>query len=1018
MRKSILFSCGLPFSKTVLIIMFFLGMAAFSSAQVRTISGTVTTSDTKETLPGASVVVKGTTTAAMTDINGKFSIGIPQGQATLVVSYVGYVTKEVGVGLEDIIDVVLDPKKEMLDEVVVIGYGTVKKSDLTGSVGSVKSDDLVKITASNPMQSIQGKVTGVQVTSISGAPGDNPVVRIRGVGTFNNSSPIYVVDGVILDDISFLNSADIQSMEVLKDASATAIYGSRGANGVVMVTTKRGSKDQAKTVFSLNGEYGMQRVAHKIDLLNGKEFATIYNEIQPGHFNNIDMVPNTDWQNEVYKIAPVQNYQLSASGATKNVQYYLGIGYFNQKGIIDKSSYERVNVTFNNTFNLTSFLDIGTNVSVAPFSQQIAPDVTYAVYRAQPVLVPYYPDGSFAVVYNVGNPLADLAYSNNYRKGIRGVGSIYAQAYFLKGFTLKTSFGVDGQYNKATNFTPAFTVYNPDGTASQQQNVLSDLTKADNDIFTWLWENTLSYKKDIKKNSFDGVVGYTMQRTKSENMTIVGNNVIRNGENFWYISPSYIIDPANNVNTVNQIVNDVDVNNYYSMISFLFRVNYSFDKRYILTATFRRDGSSKFAKSNRFSNFPSFAAGWNISQEDFMKNIRAISKLKLRASWGKIGNEKIAYYDRYGRVDANIIAILGQNAAPYPGASYDVSGNPNLKWEVSTQTDAGLEAGFFENRLTGEFDYYNRRTDSILIPLSTPGYFGNGEGAKVRFNAASMVNRGFEFNVGWQSEVKDFKYQVRILGSTVHNEVLSIGGNSGVDSVLADGSIGNGQRVTHSQKGLPIGAFYGYKTNGIFQNQAELDAYPHDAQAGIGDLRFVDVNGDGKIDGNDRTYIGSPVPTFIYGFSCDLGYKGFDFSLNIQGQTGNKIFNAKEMVRPDPYNFEQHVWNRWTGEGTSNTEPKPSFGGYNYSVSDKFIYDGSFLRIRNVILGYTIPVKWSDAMSMQKLRVYFKVDNLYTFTKFTGYTPEIGSSSVTSNGIDNGIYPISSVYSFGVNISF
>jgi TonB-linked SusC/RagA family outer membrane protein len=1018
MQNSTLSLRGLSFLKTVFLILFFTGMASFSFAQVRTIKGTVSTSDTEETLPGASVVVKETTTGTVTDLDGKYSLEVPQGQVILVVSFVGYETKEVEVGLQAVVDVLLDPKKETLDEVVVIGYGTVRKSDLTGSVGSIKSDELVKITSSNPMQSLQGRVTGVQVSSLSGAPGNNPTVRIRGVGTFNNTSPIYVVDGVILDDISFLNSADILSMEVLKDASATAIYGSRGANGVIMVTTKSGKKDQEKTVFSINGEYGLQRVARKIDLLNGKEFATIANEIKTGSYNNVDLVPNTDWQDEVFKIAPVQNYQLSASGATKNVQYYLGLGYFNQQGIIDKSSYERVTLKFNNIFNLTSFLNVGTNISLAPFSQQIAPDVTYAVYRAQPVLEPYYPDGSFGVVYNVGNPLADLANSNNFRKGIRGVGNIYAEVNFLKSFTFKTSYGVDGGYYKAVNFTPAFTVYNPDGTASQQQNVLSDLTKASSDVFTWLWENTLSYKKEIKKHSFDGVAGYTMQRTTSEEIRVTGNNLIRNGENFWYINPSYIIDPANNVNTVNQIYNDVDPNQYYSMISFLFRVNYSFDKKYILTATFRRDGSSKFSKANRFSNFPSFAAGWNISQENFMKNIDLISKLKLRASWGKIGNEKISYYDRYSRIQSNMIVIFGIDGAPNPAASYGVSGNPDLKWEVSTQTDVGLEIGLLDDRLTGEFDYYNRHTDDILVALSTPGYYGNGEGSKVRFNAASMVNRGFEFNVGWRSKVNEFEYGIRVLGSTIHNEVLSIGGNSGVDSVLNDGTIGNGQRVTQSSFGYPIGAFYGYKTDGIFQTQAELDAYPHDSQAGVGDLRFVDVNGDGVINGNDRAYIGSPIPKFIFGFNVDLQYKGFDFSLNIQGQTGNKIFNSKEMVRPDPYNFEAHVMDRWTGPGTSDTEPRPSFGGYNYSVSDKFIYDGSFLRIRNVILGYTFPSNWSDAVYMQKLRVYFKVDNLYTFTKYTGYTPEIGSSSVLSNGIDSGIYPISAIYSFGFNITF
>lgn len=995
-----------------------LGLASFG--QVRTITGTVATSDTKETLPGASIVVKGTTTGTVTDIDGKYSLEIPAGQVLLEVSFVGYDSKEIEAGNMAVIDVLLDPRKEMLDEVVVIGYGTVRKSDLTGSVASVKAADITKITASNPVQSLQGRVSGVQVTSTSGTPGESPVVRVRGVGTFNNTSPIYVVDGVILDDISFLNSSDIASMEVLKDASATAIYGSRGANGVIMVTTKSGQGNLDKPVFSFTGEAGIQTISHKIDLLNGKEFATISNEIKTGSFNNVDLVPNTDWQDEVFGIAPIQNYQLSVSGASKTMQYYLGVGYFNQKGIIDKSSYEKITTKFNSTYFLTDWFKLGTNISITPFDQQLAPNVTYSVYRAQPVLVPYYEDGSYGVVYNVGNPFADLANSNNYRKGVRGVGNMYAEMKIHKDFTFKSSFGVDGEYVKATNFTPAFTVYNPDGTASQQQNVISDLAKVNSDNMTWLWENTLDYRKEIGKHTINVLGGYTMQNTTSEMFSLTGANIIRDSENFWYINPAYVDDPANDVNTVNLLKNEVDANLYYSMISYLFRANYSFNNKYIFTATFRRDGSSKFSTENRYSNFPSFAAGWNISQESFMEKVDFFSKLKLRASWGQIGNEKIPYYDRFSLVQSNIVAVFGSNSATNPAASYGVLGNPDLKWEVTSQTDIGVEAGMLNDRLTAEFDFYNRVTDDILVSLSTPGYYGNGEGAKVRYNAAKVLNRGFEYNLTWRSQANDFKYNITVLGSTIHNEVLEIGGNSGVDSVLIGGELGNGIPVTRTKVGLPIGSFYGYVTDGVFQTQEEIDNYPVFTQEELqpGDLKFVDINGDGIINQLDRTYIGSPIPKFIFGLNLGLEYKGLDFSLNIQGQTGNKIFNGKEVVRPDPYNFEAHVYDRWTGPGTSDEEPRPSFGGYNYTPSDKYIYDGSFVRFRNLIIGYTLPVDWSSKLYMQKLRVYIKADNLYTYTKFTGYTPEIGSSNVLSNGIDNGIYPVTAVYTFGINLTF
>ena len=401
-----------------------------------------------------------------------------------------------------------------------------------------------------------------------------------------------------------------------------------------------------------------------------------------------------------------------------------------------------------------------------------------------------------------------------------------------------------------------------------------------------------------------------------------------------------------------------------------------------------------------------------------MKDLTWLNKLKVRASWGKLGNDKIDYWDRFARIESNIVTIFGTSNNPNTGASYGINGNPDLKWEVTTQTDLGLEFSVLNSRLTAEFDYYNKKTEDILVLLSTPGYLGNGVGAKVRFNAASVVNRGFEFNLGWRDQIGKVKYNVGFLGTTIHNEVLSIGGNSGVDSVLIGGSLGNGYTVTQSKVGLPIGAFYGYKTDGVFQTQEELNNTPHDSQAGVGDLKFVDVNGDGKIDGKDRTYIGSPIPTFIFGFNAGVEVLGFDLSVNIQGQTGNKIFNAKEVVRPDPYNFESHVLNRWTGAGTSNTEPRPSFGGYNYTPSDHYIQDGSFLRIRNITLGYSLPASVSGKILMQKIRIYAKADNLYTLAKFTGYTPEIGSDDVLSAGIDYGVYPITAVYSIGINLNF
>jgi TonB-linked SusC/RagA family outer membrane protein len=967
------------------------------------------TDDKNIPVVGASIQVKNTLRGTFSDIEGAFVIVASPGD-TLIISMVGMATQKIPVAGSTNINVRLLEESKELGEVVVIGYGTVKKSDLTGSVASVKSVDLTKITSLNPEQALQGKVAGVQVTSTSGAPGAIPTLRIRGVGTFGNSSPIFVVDGVILDDISFLNSEDIASMEILKDASATAIYGSRGANGVILVTTKTGQKGEGKATFSYSGEYSVQILAKKIDLLTGPEYATVVNEITPT-YNNVNLVPNTDWQSLIFHPASIQSHQLSASGATQNNQYYVSMGYFKQEGIVDKSSYERVTFKLNNTYSLTKNIKVSNFITITPYKQQNAPDVTYSAYRARPDLLPYNPDGSFAEVFNVGNPLADLAYSNNYNKGVRGVGNIFTEATILKNFKAKTSFGLDAAYNQALSFTPEYFV------SPQQQNLLNTLTKGNSDNITYLWENTLSYNKQFGVHSIDIVSGYTMQKATSENFSMTGKNIIRTSPDFWYFNPNYIYDPTNGVNTLGTISNGVDPNLNYSMISYLFRANYTYNSKYILTATFRRDGSSKFSPGNRYGNFPSFAAGWNVSKEHFMENLPFVSNLKVRGSWGIIGNDKIPYTNQYS-LTQSMVTVLGNPPSANSAVTYSVSGNPNLKWESTTQGDAGLEIGLFKNKLTGEFDYYSRVTSDILIPLSTPDYLGNGQGAKVEFNAASVKNTGFESKITWKDKIGQVGYSITVLGSTIKNTVLKVGGSSGVDSVLYGGYLANGIPVTQSRVGLPIGAFYGYKTNGIFQSVADLNAYPHLSTAVPGDLRIVDVNNDGVINGNDRTYIGSPIPKFILGLNLEADYKGFDISFDIQGVYGNKIFNAKEVVRPDPYNWEKHVLGAWTGPGTSNTEPIASYGGNNYLPSDKFIQDGSFTRLRNVTLGYTLPSALTRKIAVSQIRIYIKGSNIFTLSKFTGYTPEIGSSDVLSNGIDYGTYPVTSVYSFGINLTF
>lgn len=971
-------------------------------AQTKNVTGKVISSEDGQSLPGVNVVVEGTAKGTVTDVNGQFALELKDTESTIVFSFVGFLTQRVNVGQRNTIDITLVIDSKTLDEVVVIGYGTVKKSDLTGSVTSLKAEDITAVPAVSPLQSLQGKIPGVLITSGSGAPGQGPIVRIRGTGTFNNANPIFVVDGVILDDINFLNAGDIESYDVLKDASATAIYGSRGANGVIVVTTKKAVKGQAAPTINFSANYSVQQLQKKIDLLEGREFAIIANEISPGSYNNVDAVPNTDWQDLIFQSAPIQDYQFSVAGASEKIQYYIGLGYFNQEGIIPKSSYERVTLKFNNTYHLNNRVRLGSNLSFTPYKQQNTNgNAPFVVYRSQPTIAPFQSDGSYSPVPGVGNVLADIEYTNSFDKGIRSVNNFFGEVDILEGLTFRSSIAVDMEYRKNTSFTPEFFV-NP-----QQQNSMSRLGKSFGDRLSWLWENTMSYNKDIGKHRLGSVVGYTMQESSSENFSAVGENILRDASDFWYLNPDNI-----NGDLVN---NSVDAGQNYSMLSYLFRTNYTYDNRYLFTVTFRRDGSSKFRKENRFSNFPSLALGWNVINENFLQDIEILSNLKVRASWGIIGNEKIEYRRQYSPVVNGVGAVFGYNENVFPGSTYGVIGNQNLLWEDTYQADAGLELGFFEDRLTAEIDYYHKNTKGILIDLPIPGYLGNGDGATITYNAAEVINKGIEYSIAWQSEWNEIRYRIGTIGTTIHNEATKVFGTGGDGDRLFNGA---GIVTTATSPGVPLGSFYGYVTDGIFQNENELNAYPHQSGAQVGDLRFLDINDDGVLNSDDRTNLGSPIPTFIYGFNLELGYKAFDFSADFQGQTGNKIYNAKETVRPDLYNFEQHVFDRWRGEGTSNSEPRATAGGYNWQPSTRFIQDGSFFRLRTVRIGYKIPTSLSDRIKMKSARVYVGGTNVFTLTDFTGYSPEVASNSAIDNGIDSSTYPVSAIYSAGINLTF
>lgn len=988
----------------IFIILAFSAIATFGYSQ-KTITGSVRDAKTGETLPGVTVFTKQSGNGVSTDMNGNFSLSITSGDDSLSFSYVGYIAQSIATAGKSNIDVRLSTDLKSLGEVVVTAYGTQRKSDLTGAITTVKAEDIRKVPASNPMQALQGKVAGLQVGASSGQPGSSPVVRLRGVGTFNDASVLYVVDGVFTDNINFLSSSDIETITVLKDASATALYGSRGANGVIVVTTRRGSANaDGKARFQFDAEYGIQRLQKKIDLLSGQEFAQVFNVLFPGSFNNIARVPNTDWQDLIFRdSAPIQTYNFSLSGATERSEYYFGVGYFKQEGIVEKSDFERVTLKLNNQYNLTKNIRTGVNLTATPSRSEGAPNVIANAYWAWPSDVPFNADDSFAEVRGGGNPLATIEYTNFENNSLVSLGNMFAEADFLKGFTFRSSLGYEVGFSESTSFTPVFFV------SPLQQNVTSDLNKTRSQNFNWLWENTLSYKKQIKKHRFDALAGITSQQNRSEFLGASTQNLIDENPDLWYIEAGD-----------NEFLTASNGAAITSIASYLFRVNYSFDNRYLFTANFRRDGSSKFGINNRYANFGSAAVGWNITNERFMASTANwLNTLKFRGSYGAVGNEKIGGNQQFTLVNNQENGVFGPDETIATGASYGVLGNPDLRWETTEQFNIGFDFGLLDNRLTGEVDYYVKTTSDILVGLQSPGHVGNGAFVTTTRNAAEVRNSGLEFTALWRDDFDNgISYQVGGNFATVQNEVIKMGRLTGNNSFIASGSLGNGDFVTYTEVGGPIGAYYGFRVDGVFQDEADLATSPVLDGQQVGDLKFVDVNDDGIITDADKTIIGSYIPDFIYGFNLNVGYKGIALGLDFYGQSGNEIYNGKNAVRPNQNNYEAQVNNYWRGPGTSDSEPRPTSGGVNYLPSDYFVQDGSFFRLRTVTLACEFPKRWMEKVKVYRASVYLRGTNVFTISEYTGYTPEINSGNVLSSGIDLGVYPVTSVYALGFNVTF
>lgn len=974
------------FNKKIHLLWLLLGLLAGTAYSQTRIAGRVTDGTSGEALIGASVLEKGTNNGAVTDVDGKFVINVGNTKGTLVVNYTGYASREIPIAGKTTIDITLSEDSGILEEMVVVGYGVQRKSDHTGAVGSVKSKELERIPAASIEQALQGKMAGVYVIPASGQPGAGAVIRIRGTGTLNNASPLYVVDGMLLDDANFVNPQDVESIEVLKDASATAIYGNRGANGVIIITTKSGSVNR-KAVITLSSFYGNQKVIKKLNLLNGSEFAQMYNEL-PGNSkplaNPERYGAGTDWQDVVLRDAPIGMAQLGANGVWHKLNYNISGNYFGQKGIVKETEYNRYSGRFNGAYPILKTLKVGTNMVYSRYQlDDVGGGVLGGAYRMPSIFSVYDSTGKYsdptAFGQSIGNPAADLFYKNDQNTvGKRLVGTVNANWTFWKDFTFRVNYGFDRNDLLYYYHEPVFMV-----TSSQLNNV-DHITHDTTHIRNWLLENTLTYDKKWEDTHLTLLAGQSSQEFSFFKRHTIDQILQPNGEE----------------------------RSEWAMLSYISRANVTFFDRYLLTASLRADGSSRFSKANRWGYFPSFAAGWNISEEPFMRGQRLVEKLKLRASWGITGNDKIQEYPSLGSITSYLYSSFGDTVQQ--GATLVDYANADVRWETTRQTDVGLEFALFKGKFSAEIDWYKRFTFDILSDLPIPDYVGSGSFPFV--NAAQVKNTGWDFTLLWRETRNKLTYNLGLLLSPVHNEVVKL--NEGKSEIF-EGSVASGDFATHTTVGNPIGAFYGYKVAGVFQNQEEINSSPNFGVEKPGDFKFADINGDGKLDGGDRTYLGSPIPTLTYGFNAGLELYGFDFVLDFFGIKGNKVVNAKAIARFDTPNWEK-IWydNRWTGEGTSNTVPRATNGGHNYRMSDFLVEDGAFLRLRTIMLGYSFPKAWLNKVNMTRARIYVSGTNMWTKQAYSGYTPQFPGENSFRTGIDYLSYPDAKNVFFGLDVTF
>lgn len=1002
------------------LLFFFCVNTAF--AQNITIKGKVTDAATGESLIGVSVSVKGTNTGTQTDVNGAFSLRAPSA-ATLVFTYIGYASQQVPVNGNTTINVKLNQQQSELQQVVVIGYGTQKKVDNTGAVATVKGAEVAKEASQNPLASLQGKVAGLNIIN-SGSPGASPQVTIRGLGSIEGStSPLYVVDGVWYDDISFLNTADIESITALKDASSTAIYGIRAANGVIVITTKRGIK--GKPVINYNGYAGWQKATNLVPMANATQYATAinelyaYNGITPPLFSDpASFGTGTNWYDQILRNAPVTNHELSVSGGTEKYRYNVSFGYLDQAGLVKTNNFQRYTLHISNDLNITKDIKIGFTASgLSSDSRDINGGIFHELYGAAPTLPVFYKSGAYGDPndYHTGdgnnyNPEATIDFFNQHSKNKRFTGNIYGEWNIIKGLKFRTSYGGDIGQAELRAYSPVYYA------TLAQQNKVSAQTVDHTETRNWIWENTLTYDKTIGNHKITLLGGYSAQDYTTYYASGFAQNVP-------YVSSGSI--RASFPDTAKNVFQAVlpGQQPHTRFLSQFARVNYSYKDTYLLNASIRHDGSSLFYYGNgdhAYGWFPAVGAGWVITNESFMKNQHIFDDLKLRGSWGRVGNANVPINLSNVAVTSDpsyLTAIFGNPQQSYLGSVINTVAPPITYWEVAESFDAGLEAGFLNNRLTIEADYYNRLTQNAIFAIPIPASVG-AAGGNIEGNQAEIRNRGGEFLLGWKDAAsKDFSYSVSANLGINNNLVLNV--VTGKNPIYSGGNgIANGALATRIVEGQPIGEFYGYKVTGIFQTAAQV-AQSKQPSAKPGDFIYQDTNNDGSIDTRDKVVLGNPNPKYNYGINTSFTYKQFDLMLDMQGVAGVDIYNANIAYRYGNENFTQDFYlHRWHGEGTSNTYPSVNVGSNaNAAPNSFYVSSGAYFRLRNVQLGYTFPNTGLSKYGIKKLRVFANAQNAVNIFGYKGFNPEVGGG-VGNLGLDANVYPLYATYNFGVNVTF